>query len=145
MPRFVLLYHDCPPSYPRPSHWDFMLDSGDTLRTWALPQLPSAWHVAHAFTAANYPNCPELAVGNQVSARQLGSHRRDFLEFEGPLSGNRGSVCRVAEGTFHEQSETQFGCYLTLESDAIKCGLKLDRDDELSEQWTLALRSIDEN
>ena len=35
MPRYVILQHDTPPGYPRPLHWDLMLEQGRTLRTWA--------------------------------------------------------------------------------------------------------------
>ena len=31
---------------------------------------------------------------------RIGAHRREYLDYEGPLSGNRGTVRRVASGTF---------------------------------------------
>ena len=34
MPRFALLIHDA----PRGMHYDFFLEVGDVLKTWALPQ-----------------------------------------------------------------------------------------------------------
>ena len=43
MPRFVLLHHECPPGYVKPSHWDFMLEFGDVLWTWELRELPAGW------------------------------------------------------------------------------------------------------
>src|SRR4029079_11706988 len=103
MPRFVLLYHDCPPNYERTSHWDFMLESGDVLRTWALDRLPRDWEGAFARTSPVYPDCPLLAGDNTVAAMQLGHHRRDYLELEGPLSGDRGTVMRVAAGTYRSE------------------------------------------
>ncbi len=105
MPRFVLLYHDCPPSYERPSHWDLMLESGDALRTWALARLPQNWLSARQRTAMSIPDCPPPALDDSVEAIRLSDHRRDFLEFEGPLSGNRGSVKRVAAGSYNAESE----------------------------------------
>ena len=106
MPRFVLLYHDCPPNYERASHWDFMLESGDVLRTWALERLPRDWQAAHSRTVGAYPNCPPLSPDNTVAAMQLGDHRRDYLELEGPLSGDRGTVMRVAAGTYRSEHES---------------------------------------
>jgi hypothetical protein len=38
MPRFVILRHDS----PRGVHYDLMLEDGDVLKTWALPQPPEA-------------------------------------------------------------------------------------------------------
>src|SRR5262245_55078670 len=106
MPRFVLLYHDYPAGYERPSHWDFMLETGDVLHTWALEQLPSDWQLAHSRTTAVYPNCPAIATSNDVAAVRLGDHRRDYLELEGPLSGGRGTVVRAAAGVYENERET---------------------------------------
>jgi hypothetical protein len=139
MPRFVLLYHDCPPTYPRPSHWDLMLESGDMLRTWALEKLPRDWNVVHALTRSRYPRCPPLASDNRVAAEQLGEHRRDYLEFEGQISGNRGSVIRVAAGSFDEQWETPLGWCVTLSSPTISGAIVLDSSDDDPTSWTLFL------
>jgi len=100
MPRFVLLYHDCPPEFGRPSHWDLMLEHGQALRTWAIYQLPCDWDSARALTALLYPACSKLADGNEVAAEELPDHRLAYLEIEGPLTGNRGAVCRVAAGEY---------------------------------------------
>src|SRR5687768_6367400 len=61
MPRFVLLYHECPPDYVRESHWDFMLEAAGVLRTWAVAKLPRSWRAAWEKTAALHPDCPVLA------------------------------------------------------------------------------------
>jgi hypothetical protein len=75
MPRFVLLEHTW-----NGVHWDFMLESGDVLRTWAI-------------------DAP-IVAGLDLTARALGDHRRIYLEYEGEVSGTRGSVRRVDSGTF---------------------------------------------
>jgi hypothetical protein len=100
MPHFVLLYHDCPPQYERPSHWDFMLEEGDHLRTWALARLPREWTVARARTLESYPHCSQLAASNTVAAEPLGDHRLDYLQLEGKLSGDRGQVRRIDAGSY---------------------------------------------
>lgn len=109
MARFVLLYHDCPPGYVRASHWDLMLESGDMLRTWALDRLPRSWEEWRARTAERFPNCAAHADGEEVAAAALGDHRREYLEFEGEVSGGRGSVVRVASGVYEigEEARTQ--------------------------------------
>lgn len=107
MPRFVLLYHECPPDYPRASHWDLMLETGDVLRTWALATLPQSWETWRARTAERHPNCAAVTDGEEVAAEALGDHRREYLTFEGEVSGGRGNVVRVAEGEYAiEEAET---------------------------------------
>jgi DNA polymerase Ligase (LigD) len=102
MPRFVLLFHDCPADYDRPSHWDFMLEVGSALRTWALNELPSTWEAAYEKTRSSNLLCRPLAAGDVVEAKQLGDHRIAYLEFEGPLTGGRGSVTRIDTGSYRE-------------------------------------------
>jgi hypothetical protein len=75
MPRFVLLEHDW-----EGVHWDFMLESGETLRTWAI-------------------DAP-IVPGHDLPARALGDHRRIYLEYEGEISGGRGRVRRLDSGTY---------------------------------------------
>ncbi len=73
--RFVVLEHDW-----NGVHWDFMLEAGAGLRTWAVDT--------------------PIEPGVELPARPLPDHRRIYLTFEGPISGGRGSVRRVAEGVF---------------------------------------------
>jgi hypothetical protein len=80
MPRFVILRHDCPPGYNRGLHWDFMLEMGDVLRTWALAESP--------------------VTAIAIAAAALPDHRLAYLDFEGPLSGDRGSVARWDQGSY---------------------------------------------
>jgi DNA polymerase Ligase (LigD) len=75
MPRFVVLEH-----LWNGVHWDFMLERGDALRTWAI-DLP-------------------LVAGQDLPARALADHRLIYLDYEGEISGNRGSIRRVDAGTY---------------------------------------------
>lgn len=61
-------------------HWDLMLDVGDVLRTWAI-------------------DAP-ITTGVDLPARALGDHRRIYLDFEGEISGGRGTVRRVERGLY---------------------------------------------
>jgi hypothetical protein len=74
MPRFVVLTHDHPVL-----HWDFMLEMGETLRVWRLSVPPSML---------------------QADATPVPDHRRAYLDYEGPVSGNRGRVTRWDSGEF---------------------------------------------
>jgi len=75
MPRFVLLEH-----LWDGVHWDFMLERGEILRTWAI-------------------DAP-IVSGRDLPARALGDHRRIYLEYEGEISGGRGRVRRLDSGTY---------------------------------------------
>ena len=80
--RYVVLRHETPPGASRPSHWDLMfeVDPVADLRTWAI-ELP-----------------PDSATAQAALA--LPDHRREYLTYEGPVSGNRGNVARWDEGTY---------------------------------------------
>jgi DNA polymerase Ligase (LigD) len=95
MPRFVILRHDCPPDFPRPTHWDLMLQDGDSLRTWALPREP--------------------ADGVSMSAEALAEHRLAYLEYDGPLTQNRGTVARFDGGFFHLEQDSDAEIVVRLE------------------------------
>jgi hypothetical protein len=79
MPRFVILEHDHPYL-----HWDLMLEAGDVLRTWRLAAPPR--------------------LREAIPATSLGDHRLLYLDYEGPLSGNRGQVSRWDAGEFSWQT-----------------------------------------
>ena len=99
--QFVLLRHECPPGYPKPSHWDFMLEADGVLLTWELRELPGTWLAAFELTASS-----EVTT---VTATQLADHRLHYLEYEGPISDGRGNVTRVDRGTYEivQRSETR--------------------------------------
>lgn len=141
MPRFVLLYHDCPPHFERPSHWDLMLEAGEMLRTWALPRLPRDWRSWQARTALLRPECAAVNEENVVDAQQLSDHRLDYLQLEGPLSGDRGSVVRIERGAYSDESEDP-GCWqVTLTGSEWNGRVTLRQIKAGSEHWTLTVEA----
>ncbi len=82
MPRFVILCHSLPSGE---SHWDFMLESGEVVRTWALSSEP--------------------AEDKAIAAKPLPDHRLAYLDYEGPISGDRGHVSRWDAGTFEFEQD----------------------------------------
>lgn len=78
--RFVVLFHEFPIGHNRANHWDLMLEQGGRLLTWALPEMP--------------------AIGKSIAARRLPDHRLEYLNYEGPVSGDRGEVSRLIAGTY---------------------------------------------
>jgi hypothetical protein len=91
MPCCVILYHQTPNDAAVDSHLDFMLEANDELLTWRWDEIP---------------------LDNQVFvATRLANHRVEYLKLEGRLTGNRGIVTRIDQGTFEpsiENTQQQF-------------------------------------
>jgi len=82
---FVLLQHD-PPGGPQATglpaaHWDFLIEIAgqDHLAAWRLL------------------NDPRTGAA-EIPAERLPDHRRRYLDYEGEISGGRGSVRRIDRG-----------------------------------------------
>lgn len=96
--RFALLEHDPTPAPSRgvadePPHWDLMIERapGEALTTWRLLEMPGG------------------NLERPIVAKLLGDHRREYLSYEGPLSGDRGRVHQVdcGEAQWRERDETR--------------------------------------
>jgi len=91
--RFVLLEHTPPNSESdsqvrtMKTHFDLMVETGpeNGLVTFALEQLPTT------DCGAGFESLPD--------------HRREYLDYEGPVSSNRGEVRRVAAGEYRCESD----------------------------------------
>jgi DNA polymerase Ligase (LigD) len=75
VPRFAVLAHD----WPSP-HFDLLLEGVTNCRTWRLATEPRG----------------------DVVAERIGDHRKDYLEYEGAVSGGRGKVTRWDGGRYQE-------------------------------------------
>ena len=75
MPRFAILEH-----HWQGIHWDVLLECGPTLRTWSVDE--------------------PIVVGRPIPARARADHRLIYLDYEGPIDGDRGHVHRVAAGIY---------------------------------------------
>lgn len=84
--RFVLLFHQYSPGDERADHWDLMLEHEGQLLTWALSE--------------------ELAPGKNIVAKALDDHRIEYLDYEGEISNDRGSVSRVSSGEYRWKQHT---------------------------------------
>lgn len=120
MPRYVILYHQTPPGYPRPTHWDFMLESQGVLKTWALPQLPR--------------------VGEPVTGEALPDHRIEYLDYQGPVSANRGDVTAWDHGQYALLAEEAGHRWVVqLAGDRLQCTIELTRDPHELAKWCVAV------
>ena len=59
-------------------HWDFLVEDGPALRTWAIDS--------------------PIVADVDLPARELQAHRRAYLDYEGEVSGGRGTVRRWDRG-----------------------------------------------
>jgi hypothetical protein len=141
MPRFVLLYHECPAGYARASHWDLMLEAGQSLRTWALLELPHGWSAAQSYTASLFPSCAFASAESVVVAEPLGDHRLDYLEHEGPLSGERGRVTRIDAGNYETLNESPQCWKVELGAVRLRGGATLTAGTKKADKWTLTVES----
>ncbi|MCH2114474.1 MAG: hypothetical protein MK171_06140 [Pirellulales bacterium] len=69
-----------------------MLESGGTLQTWELRELPALW--------AQQCGVEAVTDSNTVPVVRLPDHRLAYLDYEGPLTDDRGDVHRCDSGTY---------------------------------------------
>jgi len=84
--RFAILHHQV----GNGEHWDLLLEQEDSLATWQLPAAPAG---------------PQVLP---LPARRIADHRKLYLDYEGPIRGDRGRVRRIDGGTVRwiESGET---------------------------------------
>ena len=116
MPQFVILRHDS----PRGVHFDFMLESGGVLKTWALPQPPQP--------------------GLEMPCEALADHRLAYLDYEGPISGDRGSVTRWDRGTCTIERESDTEWAVNLSGEKLTGRATLHRLPNDPNGWTFSFR-----
>lgn len=113
-PRFVVLRHEFGPGEQGSDHWDLMFEQGDVLATWRFEE---AW--------------PPSAVSR---AEKIQAHRLEYLDYEGPLSGRRGSVRRVDRGTYAIVNETTKQLIVDIAGASLRGRIALTRRDSREDQ-----------
>ena len=127
MLRYVILLHELSSGHELArggaTHWDLMLEWGTVLRTWAVACEP--------------------AVGLTCDAEQLADHRLAYLEYEGPVSGNRGHVTRWDAGQYEIESQADHALALVLHGPRLPCRLSLSKGDakkgDITHFWSVSL------
>ncbi len=110
--RFVILHHS---GFGR-EHWDLCLEHGEALLTWRLWRLPGE------------------PGGFPIPADRIGDHRKAYLEYEGPLSGDRGMVKRVDQGDLQFKEFTADDCVFEAAGTLLNGVYRLNSK---GEQWWL--------
>jgi hypothetical protein len=111
MPCFVLLHHES----PRGAHFDLMIEAGDVLKTWALPRLP--W------------------PGEEMPCEELADHRLAYLDYEGPISNDRGTVTRCDRGIYTVQTQSNDLWVIDLAGESLVGRARLERIADQPGQW----------
>lgn len=90
-------------------HYDLLLafPGEPLLRTWRIFPPPQSW------------------LQNPPPAMRLSDHRPVYLTFEGDISGNRGHVRRILEGSATLLEESEGSCTLHLAAEDFSCTLTL--------------------
>lgn len=118
MPQFVILTHDHPML-----HWDLLLENGESCRTWRLLICPEAEH-------------------NEIPAEALPDHRLMYLTYEGPVSGDRGTVTRWDFGTFQWKINTPTECRIEIAGSRWQGTVRLEKIAD--RQWKLTREQAEE-
>lgn len=119
--RFVILEHTGTASYKPGVHWDLLCEAGETLRAWEFPE--------------------PMTVPRQRVV-ELPPHRRAYLDYEGPISGDRGTVRRVAAGTYDVLQESQTEWSIRLHGEALQGELRLTQDRPELPDWNAVFAII---
>lgn len=88
-------------------------------------RLPGGWHFDWLLADPADPQGPlwtarldrppaDWMPGGQLMLEHLPPHRRTYLTYEGPVSGNRGTVRRVAQGDHYPSLWTPGRCLTTV-------------------------------
>lgn len=73
--RYTVARHDAPGG----THWDLFLEAGTVLKSWRLAAPPER---------------------GEVASEPMADHRLLYLDYEGEVSGGRGTVVRHASGRY---------------------------------------------
>lgn len=82
--KFVIHHH-----VTVPEHYDLMLEAEETLHTWQLTT----------------KNLTSLLSGRRIEAVKIHDHRKMYLEYEGPVSCDRGHVSLFDSGEYRLMKE----------------------------------------
>lgn len=126
--RFAVSLHQMPSHQSRPTHFDLFLEKEDFLMSWILPAQLS--DQMNTFVTPNR------------------NHRKDYLDYEGPISQDRGTIHRVQQGRLLWKQSDKNLVEALLRLDNRTYTLTIDRigeesSDPPNEQWRLQLKECE--
>lgn len=117
--RFVVLRHE----QDGHRHFDLMIDIGPALATWKMSEPPETTRTAPQ-------NCLRLP-----------DHRRRYLDYQGPLAGNRGEVTRHDHGHCIVHTCSAKCWEVTFRGRELHGRVRLERTTQSGNDWSLRLAS----
>ena len=105
MPRFTISRHS---GAKEGDHFDLLLEQGETLKTWRLEN-----------TAFQFPQ----------AAKQVKDHRKLYLDYEGEISGGRGTVKIWDTGPYLVDRWDEKHIRVAITGRQVRTRLRLDRTD----------------
>lgn len=124
MAGMVLLLHETPDG---DSHFDWLI-----ARDEAGPLI--------SFRVARRVDLPSGEGAMEVGATRALDHRREYLEHEGPLSGGRGTVSRVASGSAAVEVERADAIAFSARWDGAERGVRVRGALVAGDRWLLEIR-----
>ena len=115
MPHYVILQHETTGEM----HFDLMLEMGGALKTWSLSQPP--------------------LQSVEMDAEALPDHRLAYLDYEGPISGDRGSVTRWDRGTYDVECQSESELIVRLSGEIFTGHATLRRSSTAQNLWRLCI------
>ena len=133
MHRSTVLLHTLPNGE---SHFDWLIDQPTIscehrLLSWRCELNPSA--IDH----------PAKAPLLHFTGEQLPDHRAIYLEYEGPISGNRGHVQRIAQGDVDTCSQSSKAIEMTIRWEDLLVRYTGERKPETPSQWEFRAWIVD--
>ena len=119
--RFVVQEH----TTPQGVHWDLMLETGDVLMTFRLPEPP------------------ENALHHALRAERIFDHAPRFLTYEGPVQKGTGQVRIIDRGTYRTLTEQEDALTLDLSGHTLRGRFTLTRTE--GSFWELTWAAPDQS
>ena len=121
--RFAVLCHNDRHGHndQRGVHFDFLLEFEGSLRTWALPQPPDS--------------------AAEMVCDALPDHRLAYLDYEGPVSGDRGTVAAWDRGTFSVETIDDSRLVVQLRGEKLHGRVTLTKLVDTTDRWRFTLVS----
>jgi len=118
-----------------------MLEVDGHLRTWALSDLPKQAELPKKTNLLEEAGTEgELVAETEIDAEQLADHRIAYLDYEGEISGGRGTVTRWDRGTYTLVTETALQLVLQLRGEKMRGRVRLKRSDKTSNDWSFTFK-----
>jgi hypothetical protein len=110
--RFVVLQHIDRDG----THFDLMIENGPALATWKCPQ--------------------PLSASGPLECRRIADHRAIYLDYEGPISGDRGTVTRWDRGLCQVSHADEDRWQVNFAGEKLRGDFLLLRTDAANQLWS---------